>query len=222
MTIMILPLLRMRTKSLDDTSGLRPIGEALQRTGLGIGGRSGGSDDVDVDVAADSAFDYRFLDDARAALRHGDGGDFGLLDENDNDGGGSSFGMDQHHRRRVQQLLLASEGGALFGPLSRPEPPLGLIIHRLTTRNGLNVSWSIEANSSVPASFFIVEYRSRDSIGWQKEKPLFWSALTDRLVDRRWATIYDVRPAFRYDFRVFAFSAFNTFRLVFARASVFV
>merc|ERR1711990_1408860 len=66
--------------------------------------------------------------------------------------------------------------------LSRPEPARALTIAPLPIRNGLNISWSAAANSTVPVSFYIVEYRSKDSIGWQAEKPLGWSTLTDRLV----------------------------------------
>ena len=146
-------------------------------------------------ASSDSNFDeHRFLDDERAgklSLR-GDG------DEND-------VGDDDDEN--YDDPYISSELG-----LSRPDPARGLTISPLPIRNGLNISWSSPTNSSVPASFFIVEYRSEDSIGWQAGKPLLWSALTDRLVHRRWTTIYDVRPGFRYDFRVFAFSAFNTFR----------
>ena len=182
---------RKRTKSLDDTSGLRFNGEAL--------GRSDGAFQSGVDIAADAAFDYRLFDDAASSSR------------NDN------YDIDDDNRRHNQhRTRLTSE----LGLLSRPNPPTALTIRPLPIRNGLNISWSPSiyspsSNSSVsaiPASFYIVEYRSKDSIGWEEHKPLLWSALADRLVDRRWTKIQDIRFGFRYEFRVFAFSALNSFR----------
>ena len=170
-----------------------------------------GGSKTGVDFASDAAFDNRFLDDDDYALSLGVGGDENSR-ENDNN---------NNNNRRQHQPRLVSE----MGFLSRPNPPTALTIYPLLLRNGLNISWSssldapsaysnASAVSAVPASFFIVEYRSKDSFGWEENKPLLWSALTDRLVDKRWTTIQDIRPGFRYEFRVFAFSALNSFRFV--------
>ena len=184
------PPFRKRTKSLDDISGLRFSGEAMSR--------SDGSFQSGADIASDAAFDYRLFDDAAFLPR----------DEDHDDESGRRY--DQNLPRLTSEL----------GLLSRPNPPTALIIRPLTMRNGLNISWSpsIDSPSSntslsaIPASFYIVEYRSKDSIGWEENKPLVWSALADRIVGRRWTLIHDVRPGFRYEFRVFAFSALNSFR----------
>ena len=78
--------------------------------------------------------------------------------------------------------------------------------------NAVNVSFSPPLNSSVDISFFLMQYRSKDSIGWQEGRLPVWTTVSGPLVKGRfWYVVKQLRPGRKYDFRAISFSRYHAF-----------